>query len=232
MPTARPMSAAFAAPQRDLEEMATQTGGVFLHSPQDVYGGVTKVMSLEEGGYLLGYYVREYLSAERLRKVTVKTTRRGVRIAHRRGYYSRRALERTLQGGIRLGKAVSLEADGKPGQFVPFHIVVDPRQLDYTEYPEAGAAEATLTLHFRVETEEGRPLADSYHFLSHAYPLELWQQDDVEPVIIKGWVELPPYDYRLVAVFRNARTGRGGELTRTLTVPGSDATAASGPSPQ
>jgi hypothetical protein len=104
---------------------------------------------------------------------------------------------------------------------VPFSIVVDPDQLGYQEFPAAGVAEATLTLHFRVETEEGRPLADSYHFLSHTYPLELWEKDDVEPIIIKGWVELPPYDYRLVAVIRNARTGMGGELAIALAVPGS-----------
>jgi VWFA-related protein len=222
-PGTRPMQAAFEAPQVDLEEMATHTGGVFVHSPQQVYKGLAHAMDLERGGYLLGYYVREYLSPKRLRKVTVGTRRKGVQIVHRRGYYSSRDNDAgttgsSLNGGIRVGQGIPLEGDDRVGLFLPLNVVVDPRQLGYREYPDAGAAEATLTLHFRVETREGRPLADSYHFLSHAYPLELWQKDDVEPVVIKGWVELPPYDYTLVAVVRNATTGEGGRLVRTLSV--------------
>jgi VWFA-related protein len=222
MPGARPMQAAFEAPQVDLEEIATHTGGVFVHSPQQVYKGLSHAINLEHGGYLLGYYVREYLSPKRLRKVSIGTKRKGIEIVHRRGYYSaRESSGSSLNGSIRIGRPVALDAEGREGQFVPFHIVVDPTQLGYQEYPDAGAAEATLTLHFRVETPEGRPLADSYHFLSHAYPLELWEKDDIEPIIIKGWVELPPYDYRLVAVIRNARTAHGGELTTSLAVPDS-----------
>jgi VWFA-related protein len=223
MPGARPMQAAFEAPQVDLEEIATHTGGVFVHSPQEVYKGLTHAINLEQGGYLLGYYVSEYLSPKRLRKVSVGCKRKGVEVVHRRGYYSsRESSGRALNGGIRLGKGVPLEDDGREGLFMPFKIVVDPETLGYQEFPDAGAAEATLTVHFRVETEEGRPLADSYHFLSHAYPLELWEKGDVEPIIINGWVELPPYDYRLVAVVRNARTGVGGELTTAVSVPAAE----------
>jgi len=217
MPGARPYEAAFVAAQADLEEIATHTGGVFRHTPQDLFRGLKQALSLEEGGYMLGYYVDEYFSPKRLRRVKVDTTRKGVELVHRRGYYSSPTYSDTFVGTIALGTPLRLEDDGRAGQFQPFTIVVDPKGLGYTD-AGGGEAVANLTLHFRVETVEGRPLADSYHFLMHAYPIDLWNAGDVEPVTINGWVELPPFDYRLVAVLRNARSGLGGEFATTLSV--------------
>jgi VWFA-related protein len=216
-PGARPYQAAFEAAQTDLEEIATHTGGVFRSTPQDLLRGLKQAIALEAGGYMLGYYVEEYFSPKRLRRVNVDTTRKGVQLVHRRGYYSQPTYSDTFRGSFTLGAPLRLEGDGRPGQFQPFTIVVDPKSLGYSD-TGAGEALANLTLHVRVETFEGRPLADSYHFLTHSYPIELWNAADIEPMMISGWAELPPYDYRLVAVVRNARSGIGGEVSTTLSV--------------
>ncbi len=217
MPNARPMLAAFVAPQMDLEEMAVHTGGVFIHTPDDLFRGLKRAMDLERGGYTLGYYVEEYLSPKRLRKVTIDTSRRGVRIFHRRGYYENQSLVPTLGGALTTGAPVPLEEDGREGFFFPIRMSVSPLELGYQV--QGDAAHATLTLHFQVEWWNGRVLTDSYHFLNHAYPRELWESGNIEPVTINGWVELPPGKYRLVAALKNVTTGYGGEVFAEVDVP-------------
>jgi VWFA-related protein len=217
MPGARPMLAAFTAPQMDLEEMAVHTGGVFQHTPDDLYRGLKRAIDLERGGYLLGYYVEDYLSPKRLRKVTIGTERKATRIFHRRGYYEIEARAATLAGEISLGTPVSLEEEGKQGLFYPFRMSVSPLALGYVV--EKDVAGATLTLHFQVEWWNGRVLTDSYHFLNHGYPRDLWESGQIEPITINGWVELPPGKYRLVATLKNVKIGFGGELVADVEVP-------------
>jgi len=51
-------------------------------------------------------------------------------------------------------------------------------------------------------------------------------------VTVTGWMELPPFDYRLVAVVRNARSGYGGEFSTELSVaPAPAAATGAGASP-
>ena len=217
MPNARPMLAAFVAPQMDLEEMAVHTGGVFIPSPDSLYRGLKRAMDLEKGGYTLGYYVEEYLSPKRLRKVSIDTSRRGVRIFHRRGYYESQSRAPKLSGGITTGAPVPIEEDGREGFFYPIRLSVSPLELGYQV--QGDSASATVALHVQVEWWNGRVLTDSYHFMNHAYPRELWEAKDIEPITINGWVELPPGKYRLVATLTNVVTGFGGEVFTEVDVP-------------
>ena len=136
-----------------------------------------------------------------MRKVTIGTSRKATRIFHRRGYYEIEARASTLTGGIALGQPVSLEEDDREGFFYPFRLTVSPLELGYVVEDEV--AGATLTLHFQVAWWNGRVLTDSYHFLNHGYPRDLWEAEEVEPITINGWVELPPGKYRLVATIKN-----------------------------
>ena len=216
-PGARPLQAAFEAPQWDLEELATHTGGIFVGSPGELHAGLKKAMDVEQGGYFLGYYVDAYRSREELAKVKVNCTRGGVKISHRRGYYDQGG-SGTIVGRIDLGKRRQVTAEGRQGQFVPFRVQADPYVLGYEVSQHV--AEAHFTLHFLVRGEDGRLLADSFHFISHGYPREIWEANEAEPVTLQGWVEAPVGRYTLVAYLHNSRTGRDGELTRELVVDG------------
>ena len=77
---------------------------------------------------------------------------------------------------------------------------------------------ANFTFHLLVEDEQGRAVADSYHFVNHSYPWSVWQSEEAEPILIGGWVELPAGRYRLVAKFANPRWPDRGTLIRPLTV--------------
>ena len=214
-PGARPMLAAYTAPQTDLREIAATTGGVFVAST-DLLDGVRQAMAVERGGYVLGYYADVAMPRDRLAKVSVSCRRRGVEISHRRGTYVQPpGAAAPFRGRILLGRPQRLPSDREEGLHVPFRVVADPRDLGYALQGDAMASNFTL----QVTVEQGdRRLASSYHFVEHAYPRELWDAGDVEPVTVDGWVEVPVGSYRLVASFRNARTGDGGRLSQEVSV--------------
>ena len=214
-PGAHPIQAAHYAAQADLEEIAATTGGVLVASPE-LFEALDTVAELNKGTYLLGYYIDEYRSAKDLAKVKVGCKRKGVQIVHRRGYYMQ-AMRTDIVGSIRIGRPDRSEIpaeEGAPRTVLPFRIELDPETLGYEA---AGAEMATnFTVHVQVQTDTGLQLADAYHFISHAYPLEVWQADEAAPVTIGGWVDLPPGSYRLLAYLRNPANGDAGEFTREI----------------
>jgi VWFA-related protein len=213
-PGARPFQAAYVAAQMDLEELATSTGGAFIPS-MNVLLGMRQVLGLEAGSYTLGYYADEFLSREQLQRVTVSTTRRGVRISHRRGYYIEPLVGDALAGVIAFGKPTPISGE-RQGTFLPFQVVADPKRIGYQ--PVGDSAQTNFTLHVQVLTETGRRLADSYHFVNHAYPMELWRAENIEPLRMDGWVELPPGSFQISATLRNPATGWEGQLARSVRV--------------
>lgn len=217
MPGAFPMTVTHRAAQMDLQELAEHTGGVFV-SDFELIEGLREVARLEEGVYHLGYYTDRYLSPEQLAKVRVETSRPGVRITHRRGTYARAEdlnIPSRLLGRIAVGRPEE-PSSGEPGVHLPFQVIADPRRLGYQLQGEAAVVE--LSLHLQVQAADGRAAADSYHFLRHGYPAEVWLSGEEEPVIVEGWVELPPGEYRLVASLRNPAREMGGVLDRMLEV--------------
>ena len=219
-PGVRPIQTAFQAAQNDLKEIAATTGGVFIDTP-DVFEGLSEAQDKERGTYTLGYYISEYRSPKKLARVAVKTNRRGVKITHRRGYYKKPVFD-DIVGEIRLGKGTLRSASGDPlpggAAHVPFALMVDPRNIGYEPTDPPGAMTSQFTVHVRLMTEQGRVLADSFHFLNHGYSLKVWNGSDTGPVQVTGWVEIPPGAYRLSALFTNPKNGRRGELTGAIEV--------------
>jgi VWFA-related protein len=215
-PGARPIEAAYTAAQTDSQEIASSTGGTFIAS-QDLYDGVARAVALERAGYYVGFYTEGYLARDRLTKISIESTRPGVRIAHSRGTYAAaqgQAAEPVMRGKIAL---LQPSATSPTRLEVPFQVSADPRDLGYQRIEDS--AVANFTFHLLIEDQQGRKLADSYHFVNHSYPWSVWQSEETEPILISGWVELPAGRYRMVAKFANPRyPDRGGTLTRPLTV--------------
>jgi len=175
------------------------------------------VRDLERGGYLLGYYLDEPLSPEQLAKVKVRSARKGVRILHRRGYFARDGIAHSAAGSLVLGVPLSLEEDGRSGQFVPFTIVADATRLGYELSEET--ASANLTLSVRVSSTDGRVVVETFHLFGHSYPGRAWQSGRVEPLEIRGWTECSPGNYRIGILLRNPKTGDRVEASEEVQVP-------------
>jgi VWFA-related protein len=212
-PGAQPVLMAFEAPQFDIEEIATNTGGVFVGSPGELYAGLKKAIDIEEGGYYLGFYVDGFRSREQLSRIKVSTTRKGVKIGHRRGAFEPPPIG-ALGGQIKLGEPQP--ADGRPGQYIPFTIEANPYVMGYQVTKHV--AEAHFTLHVVVTDESGRRVADSFHFISHGYPRDVWDNEEAEAITITGAVEAPAGRYTIDAYFHNSRNGREGEVTTEFVV--------------
>ena len=221
-PAARPYQAAHVAAQMDLEELAVNTGGSFV-ADTDVFEGMSYAMDLEVGAYLVGYYTDRFLTAKQMRKISITTSRKGVRLSHRRGSYDQPSVSDVV-GAVRLGSISAAKEDASEKQqqpsrnsFVPFQIVADPRGIGYETVGKG--VHASFTLHVQVLDAKGRIVADGFRFLNHAYPLDVWESGEVEPVVINGWAELPPGRYSLNALIRNPVNGRKGELVQVIDVP-------------
>ena len=219
-PGVRPIQTAYQAAQNDLREIAATTGGTFISTP-DVFEGLSEAQDMERGTYTLGYYVDQYLPPKKLAKVSVTTGRNGVKLGHRRGYYDKSVFDDII-GEIRLGKGSLRSASGEllpdGAAHVPFALLVDPKNIGYEPTEPPGAMSSQFTVHVRLMTENGRVLADSFHFLNHGYSLEVWNGNDTGPVQVIGWVEIPPGTYRLAALFTNPKNGRRGELSGEIKV--------------
>jgi VWFA-related protein len=213
-PGTAPAKAAFTAPQADLQELAATSGGIFL-AMTDVTSGLRRIERGRSGSYELGYRLDAPLSDRQLGHVKVSTTRRGVRLNHRRGF---KAPSRTqpADGRIVIEPVTERPAAGAVGKPHRFTLEFAPRQIGYRE-GETDAS-ATFTLFVEVADGQGRERVGSCHLIQHSYPIELWKADDVAPVTIRGWVELPSGEFILRAKLRNTLTGWDGEIVETIVV--------------
>ncbi len=218
-PGFRPMSAAFQAAQQDLNEIAATTGGSFVASTR-VDEGLRQAMALMEGAYDLTIYLpdNEPLTPRRLRRISIESERRGVRISHRRGFEGGRPDQEPseqLRGRVDTGAYVQQELDGATIDVVPLRFVLDPADLGYEE--KGDVASAHFTVHLRLRTAEGELLTDLYRVLTHTYPLERWRGQDVEPPALLAFADVPPGDYIAEAVVTVPRLRQRGTLSREFT---------------
>jgi VWFA-related protein len=216
-PGSFPLQAEYEAATADMEQIAFTSGGVHVQTT-DITAALRTAFDAQKGAYELGFQTSEYLDPDKLAKVSVTCTRRGVKIQHRRGVYAAPPqAEQRLPGRIAFTKGRPLQGERAPGIHQPFRLEVEPRAIGY-ETNEV-EARADFTVHFKIEAEDGVSLADTYHFISHAYERERWEAPDRPPMTLAGWVELPPGTYTLRATLRNVRTGQEGFVSQAVKVP-------------
>ncbi len=209
-----PIEVAHQQPQRTNREVARATGGDLMITT-DVGEGLRQALEMERGRYLLGVYLDRPIRPREFKSLSIETTRRKVRLRRGIAAYHRPPKAEPMAGRFRFGKTRLLDPP-REGRFVPFAVEVPPRQLGYV--PTGRQVTASLTLHVVVATQQGRVITGSYHFLAHSYPRDVWEQGQEGPLVVRGWVEAPEGDYRLVARIRNAKTGRGGEIATAIRI--------------
>ena len=224
-PGFRPIKTAFDFAQQGLDEIAASTGGAFVNTTQ-VSTGLRETMQLAEGGYYVGFYVKddEPMTQKRIERMKLRTARNGITMKHRRAYEGARASEdprgKRIRGIIQVGFPEEQEFQGVRGNIIPLRLVLDPRDLGYQETESNAATE--FTVHLRLVTPKGALLADSYHVLTHSYTLDMWRSGKFDPPELRAWADLPDGDYFAEAIVTVPGREHRGTFRRHLAVRGTE----------
>ncbi|HEX6098950.1 MAG TPA: VWA domain-containing protein [Thermoanaerobaculia bacterium] len=222
-PGFRPIKTAFDIAQQGLDEIAASTGGAFVATTQ-VANGLRESVELAEGGYYVGFYVKDDapMTQKRIERIKLRSTRTGVTFKHRRAYEGPRVASDTaaprIRGIIQVGFPEEQEFQGVKGNIIPLRLVLDPRDLGYKETASNAATE--FTVHLRLVTPKGALLADSYHVLTHSYTLDAWKSKQFEPPELRAWADLPDGDYFAEAIVTVPGGEQKGTIRRHLAVRG------------
>lgn len=222
-PGFRPLKTAFEVAQQGLDELAASTGGAFVATTQ-VTNGLRESVQLAEGGYYIGFYVKDDqpMTQKRIERMKLDSPRMGVTFKHRRAYEGVRAANDTaaprIRGIIQVGFPEEQELEGVRGNIIPLRLVLDPRDLGYTEKESTAAAE--FSVHLRLVTPKGALLADSYHVLTHSYTLDTWRSKQFDPPELRAWADLPDGDYFAEAIVTVPGGKQRGTIRRHLAVRG------------
>lgn len=216
-----PVEVAYLAPQTELRQIATATGGVFLANT-DLYEGLRQVTARERGRYVLGFYTDRPLSETDRRRIEVSTATRGIEIEAGQAYDVRRRSARRASGTFVTGDSRAL-GEGREGRFISFRL--DARQADLAYEPSGAESAADLSLHVRVLTADGRPLIDSFRFFRHTVPSDRQANGRIPVLGVRGWLEADPGIYRLEAMFRNPRSGSEVVIFHEFEIAASDTAA-------
>lgn len=211
---ADPMDLAHRGASEAMTHIARETGGSH-HTTDEVGEGLHGVVSLERSGYVLGYYLdRDKKRDNKLHRVKIKCTRSGVEINAPRGY----RVESELNAAVNLTLRMSKPGDG-PGDGtyrIPFQVEADPEEVGYEM--NRGSAAASFVLETAIFDSGGRLLTRTFNIISHAYDGEQWRSGDVEPLLVNGWVEVPPGEYEIRTALRNYKNKNEGEIARRFTL--------------
>jgi len=212
---ARPFARAFETARGGLDELSRNTGGRF-YGGSDFLGDLERALRATEGAYRLGYYtdLGRVKKLDKFVEVSAKCLRRGCSVATRDGFYFEPRRGDATLGRLDLGAAEVEQGRSR----VPFAVTLDPAAFDRVE--TATEVGVNFTLHLRLLTADGAPLADSFHFLSHAYERSTYERGAIVAPRYQGELELPPGRYLFSVVLRDPQAFTFTELTELVTAAG------------
>jgi VWFA-related protein len=217
--------------QEALFYLANETGGELFKDANNFREQLERVLDRSTVTYLLAFQRSDLKPDGAYHRLRVKTRAPGVRLSYRTGYFAPRSyrelnpMERELLAAQdiavavpRTGLDVSLLAApfraGEKLAYVPVIIEVGGHSLLDGEKAER----VDLELYAYASNRQGR-MTD---FFSRKFALNLQKgRDAVESTGVKyyGHLDLPPGDYQVRVLVRNAVSGRAGVRTAAISVP-------------
>lgn len=114
------------AQSQPLAQLALETGGVHFHNDNDLFGGLKQIADNQSFYYVLTYASPATASDGRYHRISVKVSRPGLEVTHRKGYYAPRE-DPTY---VALKKREVLDALRAPGNLNEI-----PIRLSYNAFP-------------------------------------------------------------------------------------------------
>lgn len=218
-----------------LFEIANSTGGEVLRNDNDFRAQLERLVTRTNLVYVLAFRPQKSAKGDdRFHDLKVKVRAPGARVSARAGYYEKRPF-RVLSPLERSLSAADIIANEIPISDIPPRILAVP-------FPRQEGSEVHASVPVLVEIPGDRLLAGNgparadaevyvyvsdsngqlRDFFAQAIGIDLARnRDKLEKGLLRyaGELRLPPGDYRLRVLVRNAETGRAGLAVQPLHVP-------------
>jgi VWFA-related protein len=218
-----------------MNDLAEKTGGRAFYNVNNLESAVRK--SMEDGStyYTLGYYPTNKDWNGKFRRITVKTSRPGVKLHYRQGYFaveqqsyakldaSQRSsdLARALSLDFPTSTALRFQAAVVPpaagSKKVTVNYAVDPSQLTF-ELGSDGLQHASVDCAVIVYSQQGETLQTLSNTMVAALKPDEYNRVMQRSFPCRQSFEIAPGEYLLRLGVRDARTGSVGTLNAPLTV--------------
>jgi VWFA-related protein len=221
------------AQEAALSQLASDTGGQFFNAANNMYKGLRNAANHESYLYIMSYSMPQHAADGSYHKINLEVTRPGLRVSHRKGYYtakeeltfeSRRKedIMAALSGPgnmkeipMTLSYNYSQEADSNYA--VSFITNVDIRGLRFLEEDQRRKNQLSLVLVAFDENDQyvsGLEKAIDFRLLETSYA-SLRQRGLRSRVELK----LPMGRYKIKAVVREDMQGKLGSIAKSVEIP-------------
>lgn len=217
--------------ENSLFELSNGTGGVVLRNANDLREQLGRMISLTSLVYVLVFRPDRSGTEGRYHELKVQVSAPGAKVSARPGYFERRGfkqlspLERNLTAADVIANEIPVDdiparvlatpfASGGESAVVPVLLEIPGDRLLAGEQAEKAGVEV-----FVYANDAQNRLAD---FFAQSLSVDLAKGGDrlkAGGLKYYGQLRLPPGDYRLRALVRNADTGRMGLTVSSLRVP-------------
>lgn len=220
-----------------MEDLASRTGGKAYYNRNDLNNAFLKSMQDGSAYYTLTYSPDNKEWASKFRKINLKTTRSGVKLRYRLGYFAvdpqtyaklddkRRAsdLGNALDVNFPASTALLFRAQVLPPSektknHVLINYAIDPHAISF-DHQDDGLEHASVDCATEVYTPKGQTVKTDVNGISASLKPDIYQK------VLQSWLpcsqtfDLPPGDYMLRIGVRDNRTGLTGTTNATLKVP-------------
>jgi len=221
------------AQEDPLFQMSSETGGLFFHNNNDLYGGLQKIVHRQSAYYVLTYAMPSQKADGRYRRIRLEVSRPGLELSYRKGYYAPKE-EMTFE---RRKKEDIMEALQAPGNLneIPLNLAYNYYQEDDSTYGVSFLTNISIRgLHFLDEDARRKNLISmvlvafdendryidgveksiEFRLLETSYA-SLLDQGLTSRVELK----LPMGRYKIKAVVRESTQGKIGSVTKAVEIP-------------
>lgn len=221
-----------------MRTMADRTGGKTFANQNDLDASIRSSMDDGSTYYTLGYYPADKNWDGRFRQIEIKTTRPGVNLRYRLGYYAldpsleNKENESTKKLAADFSQALALDTPSSTavlfhatvmppagsGQKLQVNFAIDPHTLSYTE-KEGGVQQASLGCAIVAYTEKGSKVRDEVNNLVGKVKAEEFPKLMRSNFPCQCTIELKPGQYQLRLGVVDKISKQMGTTTASVTVP-------------
>ncbi len=216
--------------------LANETGGELFEATNDLTGQLDRVLDRSQVTYVLSFQPKVLAFNGSYHKLKVELVeRKGTRVSHRAGYYEPRpfeglhALEKSLLASDAIASAVPREEVGievlaAPFQaasamaYVPVILEIEGKDL-FVGHP----GEEPLNVEIYGYVTDDRGEMRDFFSQTAQFDVRIHRSKILDSgVKYYGAMELPPGEYLLRVLVRNAATGRTGVKSTPISIPAYD----------